>query len=92
MFGLTFSLYDKNTPNKTITNFISSRTWCSLNVDFREANSVDPESIDSTFPTFDVNFVPINKDNGMKRNKINFSSLRVSQRLGYNEFKKNRQK
>jgi len=66
-----------------------TRKWCSMNVNFSESNSLDPESVDSSFPSFDLHFVPmdVSKENVTKWTKPRQDILRVSQRMSVDEFR-----
>jgi len=76
----------KKSPPKSPKSL--TRRWCSMTVNFSESNSLDPEAVDSSFPSFDVHFVPISKDNVSKWNKPRQDVLRVSQRMSVSEFRK----
>merc|ERR1712228_560148 len=67
---------------------MGSRIWCSLSIDFSESNSLDPESVDSSFPIFDIHFVPIAKESVANWKKPFVDILRVNERLKYAEFAK----
>ena len=73
---------------KSIKSPRISRTWCNLSIDFSESNSLDPEGIDSSFPIFDVSFVPIFKENVSNWKKPFIDTLRVNKRMTYTEFSK----
>eukprot|EP01083_Nonionella_stella_P073569 199061_1 len=62
-----------------------TREWCHFYVNFSEGNSVDPESVDSSFPLFEVHLNPVNRENVSKWKKPVIETLRVRGRLSYSK-------
>jgi len=63
-------------------------SWCRLTIDFSECNSLDPESVDSSFPPFDVYFVPVFKESVANWIKPFVEILKINRRVSYAQFER----